>query len=66
VTADQIMRVLAKNAETAKAVLQAAVRRLPVPRDCECATALRYALITPPELVPAAVKRELEPIVGGT
>jgi 5'-methylthioadenosine phosphorylase len=64
VTADQIMRVLAKNAETAKAVLQAAVRRLPVPRDCECATALRYALITPPELVPAAVKRELEPIVG--
>jgi 5'-methylthioadenosine phosphorylase len=64
VTADQIVRVLAKNAETAKAVLRAAVRRLPVPRDCECATALRYALITPPDLVPEAVKRELEPIVG--
>jgi len=64
VTADLILGNLGKNAETAKAVLGAAVRRLPVPRDCECASALRYALITPPELVPEAVKRELEPIVG--
>jgi len=64
VTAEQILAVLGKNAETAKAVLRAAVRRLPIPRDCECASALKYALITPPELVPEAVKRELEPIVG--
>jgi 5'-methylthioadenosine phosphorylase len=64
VTAEQIMSVLGKNAETAKAVLRAAVRRLPVPRDCECATALKFALITPPELVPEAIKRELEPILG--
>jgi len=64
VTAEQILAVLGKNAETAKAVLRAAVRRLPIPRDCECASALRYALVTPPELVPEAVKRELEPIVG--
>ena len=63
-TAEQILAVLGKNAETAKAVLRAAVRRLPIPRDCECASALRYALVTPPELVPEAVKRELEPIVG--
>jgi 5'-methylthioadenosine phosphorylase len=64
VTAEQILGVLGRNAETAKAVLRAAVRRLPIPRGCECATALRYALITPPELVPEAVKSELEPIVG--
>jgi 5'-methylthioadenosine phosphorylase len=64
VTAEQIMGVLGRNAQTAKAVLRAAVRRLPVPRGCECATALRYALVTPAELVPEAVKRELEPIVG--
>ena len=62
VTAEQIMGVLGRNAETA-AVLRAAVRRLPIPRGCECATALKYALITPPELVPEAAKRELEPIV---
>jgi len=64
VTAEQIMGVLGRNAQTSKAVLRAAVRRLPVPRGCECATALQYALVTPAELVPEAVKRELEPIVG--
>jgi len=64
VTAEQIMGVLGRNAETARKVLRAAVRRLPIPRGCECATALKYALITAPELVPETVKRELEPIVG--
>jgi len=64
VTAEQIMGVLGRNAQTARKVLRAAVRRLPIPRGCECATALKFALITAPELVPDAVKRELEPIVG--
>jgi 5'-methylthioadenosine phosphorylase len=64
VTAEQIMGVLGRNAETARKVLRAAVRRLPIPRGCECATALKYALVTAPELVPEAVKRDLEPIVG--
>ena len=64
VTAEQIIGNLGKNAEMAKSVLRAAVRRLPVPRDCECATALKFALVTPPELVPASVKKELAPIVG--
>jgi len=64
VTAEQILRVLGTNAGTARAVLRAAVCRLPIPRECECASALRYALVTPPELVPQAVRQELEPIVG--
>ena len=64
VTADEIMRNLGKNAELAKAVLRAALRRLPVARDCECATALKFALVTRPELVPEQVKRELAPIVA--
>ena len=64
VTAEQILRVLGRNAGTARAVLRSAVRRLPIPRACECATALKYALVTPADLVPAGVKRELEPIVG--
>jgi 5'-methylthioadenosine phosphorylase len=64
VTAEQIMGNLGRNAETARAVLRAAVRRLPIPRGCECESALRYALVTAPELVPETVKRELAPIVG--
>ena len=64
VTAEQIIGNLGRNAEMAKAVLRAALRRMPQPRDCECATALKYALITAPDLVPADVKRELAPIIG--
>ena len=64
VTAEQVIGNLGRNAATAKAVLRAALRRLPVARDCECATALRSALVTPPDLVPEQVKRELAPIVG--
>ena len=65
VTADQIIANLVQNAATAKAVLRAALRALPSsPRACECATALRQALVTPAELVPEAVKRELAPIIG--
>jgi 5'-methylthioadenosine phosphorylase len=64
VTVEQVIGNLGKNAETARAVLRAALRRLPIARDCECANALKFALITAPEQVPDEVKRELEPIVG--
>jgi 5'-methylthioadenosine phosphorylase len=64
VTAGSVMQVLAKNVATARAVLRAVVKRLPVPRSCECEHALRHAMLTAKELVPDAVKRELEPIVG--
>ena len=64
VSADQIIANLGRNAGTARAVLRAALRRLPLARDCECASALRFALVTPAELVPASVKRELAPILG--
>ncbi len=65
VTADQIIANLGRNASTAKAVLKAALRRVPPgPRDCECASALKFALVTPAELVPEQVKKDLAPILG--
>ena len=64
VTADSVMAVLGKNVATARAVLRGVVRRLPQPRECECEHALRNALLTPAELVPEALKRELAPVVG--
>jgi 5'-methylthioadenosine phosphorylase len=65
VTVEQVLANLGRNASTAQAVLRAAVRRLPAAeRTCECAHALRNSLVTAPELVPEAVKRELQPIVG--
>lgn len=65
VTAEYVISNLGKNAATAKAVLRAALRRLPEnPRNCECAEALRYALVTAADLVPKTVKEELAPIIG--
>jgi 5'-methylthioadenosine phosphorylase len=64
VTVDQVIEYLNRNSATAKAVLRATLRRLPQGRDCECARALRHALFTAPELVPAETKRDLAPIIG--
>lgn len=64
VTVDLIVGNLLRNAETAQAVVRAAVERLPVDRDCECATALASAIITRPEAIPAETRRDLAPIVG--
>jgi len=64
VTAEVVIGNLTKNAENAKAILRAALRRLPITRDCECATALAHALVTRFEDVPPAVRTELLPLVG--
>jgi 5'-methylthioadenosine phosphorylase len=64
VTAEQIIANLGKNAASAKAALREALRRLPIARDCECANALKFALVTAPQLVPDEVKQELAPIIG--
>jgi 5'-methylthioadenosine phosphorylase len=64
VTVDMIVANLMKNAQTAQQVIAGAVEKLPFNRACECATALQYAIITRPEAVPDATKRELAPIVG--
>ncbi len=65
VTVEQVVANLTRNAAMAQAVLRAAVRRVPrEPRACECASALKYALLTAPSAVPDSVKRELRPLVG--
>ena len=64
VTVDMIIATLTENAETAQTVVARAVARLPVDRGCACATALGSAIITPPDLIPADLKRDLAPIIG--
>jgi 5'-methylthioadenosine phosphorylase len=64
VTVDMIIATLTQNAKTAQQVIANAVEQLPIERTCECATALATALITRPEAVPEATKRELAPIIG--
>ena len=64
VTVEMIVANLTANATTAQRVIAEAVGRLPIDRDCECAHALKYAIITRPEAVPAKLKKDLAPIVG--
>jgi 5'-methylthioadenosine phosphorylase len=64
VTVDMIIANLVQNAKTAQQIIARAVEGLPYVRTCECASALRYALITRPDAIPDSVKKELAPIIG--
>jgi 5'-methylthioadenosine phosphorylase len=64
VTVEMIVANLVQNARTAQQVIAEAVARLPFERTCECASALKHAIITRPDAVPAALKKELAPLVG--
>ncbi len=64
VTVEMIIANLTQNAQTAQQIIAGAVDRLPFERNCECASALKYALITRPDAIPAETARDLAPLVG--
>jgi 5'-methylthioadenosine phosphorylase len=64
VTVEMIISNLTQNAKTAQQVIAGIVERLPFARTCECASALKYALITRPDAIPEQVKKDLAPLVG--
>lgn len=64
VTVDMVIATLLQNAKTAQQLIAAAVEEVPAARSCGCGSALATALLTRPDVVPAAVKQELAPIVG--
>ena len=64
VTVDMVMANLMQNARMAQEIIAGAVAKLPYPRTCECASALKYALVTRPDAMSDQVKKELAPIIG--
>jgi 5'-methylthioadenosine phosphorylase len=64
VTVEMIIANLTQNAKTAEQIIAGAVATLPYERTCECASALKYALVTRPDAIPAQVRKDLAPIVG--
>ena len=64
VTVDLIIANLVQNAATAQKTMAEAVSHLGAARTCACKDALATAIITRPEHVPEATKKELWPIVG--
>jgi 5'-methylthioadenosine phosphorylase len=64
VSVDQIVAVLQKNAENACAVVRQAVAAMPKTRNCKCSAALKNAIFTQKNLVPAATLERLHLLVG--
>lgn len=59
VSVEMIVANLSKNVENAKKIIKRVITRIPSKRECDCASALKNAIITDPSLIPAARKKEL-------
>ena len=64
VTIEMVVANLRQNVDTAKKILRLVVARIPDRRECHCATALKNAIITSPEYIPAQMKKELALLIG--
>jgi 5'-methylthioadenosine phosphorylase len=63
VTVDLILRNLRRNVDVARSIVAGVAASLP-PRTCACKDALTAAIVTPMDLVPEDVKRDLAPVLG--
>jgi 5'-methylthioadenosine phosphorylase len=59
VTVEQIIGVLTQNAANACEIVRAAVAAMPGERACKCGSALKHALLTQPDKIPAATRKKL-------
>ncbi len=64
VTVDEIVGNLKTNAENACKLIGRVVAEMTAARTCHCGTALRHAILTEREAIPAAVKRKLGLLLG--
>ncbi len=64
VTVTDIIANLNTNAGNACKLVLEAVANMPEERSCHCGSSLRHAMLTAPDLVPAATREKLDLIVG--
>ena len=64
VTVQMIIENLTQNVSNAKKILRLAVPRLGAIASFEAQSALQHAIITNPEIIPAALRQSLQPIIG--
>jgi 5'-methylthioadenosine phosphorylase len=64
VTVASIIATLNQNASNAQNVLKEAIKTVPADRQCKCGSALQYAMLTNPKLVPKKTKKNLAAILG--
>jgi len=59
-----LISTLRQNTDTIKEIIKLAVTRIPDKRNCDCATALKTAIVTDPKLIPAEQKGKLNLLIG--
>ncbi|BEH10894.1 MULTISPECIES: S-methyl-5'-thioadenosine phosphorylase [Geobacter] len=64
VSVDAIIAIIKQNVAMAKSIIRNAVRRIGRERNCPCASALRYAIITDKAAIPAETRERLDLIIG--
>ncbi len=64
VTVEMIIANLTKNADNSKRLLQAVVRKVAEAASCPCRDALKNAIITQKDAIPAKLKKDLAPLIG--
>ncbi|RJQ44044.1 MAG: S-methyl-5'-thioadenosine phosphorylase [Gaiellales bacterium] len=64
VTIQQVIETVNANVGMAKKIVETVVPRIPETRECECATAMQYGVMTAPDAIPAETKEKLKDIIG--
>lgn len=67
VSVDAVIAIIQQNVATAKEIIKHAADMIaaqPQLRDCACAEALKFAIMTDRDMIPAETKKNLEPIIG--
>ena len=65
VSIEQILGYLRANASMAQKIIRMTIPRVAKrTRDCACASAMQFAIVTDPSKIPAKTKEDLKPIIG--
>lgn len=64
VSVDAVIKILTQNAANARNVIQTVAQAISAERNCPCAAALEYAIITDRARIPDAQKERMAPIFG--
>ncbi|MDD5189787.1 MAG: S-methyl-5'-thioadenosine phosphorylase [Dehalococcoidales bacterium] len=64
VTVEVVLKTLRENIDTSRQIIKRAVKQMPKVRDCECASALKMAIVTDPAKIPAGQKEKLGLLIG--
>jgi len=64
VTTEMILTNLRKGIDTVKSILKLLLPSIPQKRDCACASALKYAIVTGTKYIPEKKRKELGLLIG--